>query len=34
MLSFTEKFTVFSSKGTKNWMHAGIRDCSTLEDDL
>ena len=30
-------FTIFGSNAKKekeNWVHAGIRNCSTLEDDL
>ena len=34
MLSFTENFTIFGSNAKRDWIHAGIRNCSTVEDNL
>ena len=34
MLSFTKNFTIFGSNSKKPWIHADIRNFSTLKDDL
>ena len=34
MLSFTENFTIFGWNTRKDWIHVGIGNCSTLEDNL